>query len=131
MNNSVIYLTCNDILDIHDTYIEKYGGIKGMRDEGLFIQLCEAPYQSFAAIELFPSVYDKAAKYLDGFAKHQVFLDGNKRTAAGTMSIYLELNGFFVAYKENELASLTLDVANDILSFDDIVESIRSHVYSS
>ena len=37
MNNSVIYLTCNDILDIHDTYIEKYGGIKGMRDEGLFI----------------------------------------------------------------------------------------------
>lgn len=126
MSNTV-YLTQDDVLEIHDAYINKYGGIKGIRDEGLFSQLCEAPYQSFAGIDLFPSLYEKAAKYLDGFAKHQVFLDGNKRTAAGAMMVYLEANGVKTSYEKGELADLTLDVANDKLSFDDIVKSIRAH----
>ena len=116
---------------IHDRQIDTYGGIKGIRDEGLLSQLCEAPYQQFAGIELFPTIFEKAAKYVDGFARHQVFLDGNKRTAASCMITFLEINGFNSSYSNDERANLTLDVANDRLSFDDIVESIRSHVYSN
>ena len=47
------------------------------------------------------------------------------------MITFLEINGFNSSYSNDELANLTLDVANDRLSFDDIVESIRSHVYSN
>ncbi len=116
-----------DVLKIHDKQVELYGGIKGIRDEGLFSQLCEAPYQFFSGIELFPSVIDKAAKYIDGFARHQVFLDGNKRTAASVMIIFLKINGIETTYNNNSLTDLTLAVANDEISFDDIVQSIKEH----
>ena len=79
--NGLIYLEPEDVLEIHDAYIDMFGGIKGIRDEGLFSQLCEAPYQEFDDVELFPTVFDKAAKYL----------------------------------------------ANDEISFDDIVQSIKEH----
>ncbi|MDD5955508.1 MAG: type II toxin-antitoxin system death-on-curing family toxin [Lachnospiraceae bacterium] len=125
--NGLIYLEPEDVLEIHDAYIDMFGGIKGIRDEGLFSQLCEAPYQEFDGVELFPTVFDKAAKYLEGFSRHQVFLDGNKRTAAGTMMIFLRANSIHVVFSKLELSDLTLAVANDEISFDDIVQSIKKH----
>ena len=38
--NGLIYLEPEDVLEIHDAYIDMFGGIKGIRDEGLFSQLC-------------------------------------------------------------------------------------------
>lgn len=52
--NGLIYLEPEDVLEIHDAYIDMFGGIKGIRDEGLFSQLCEAPYHEFDNVELFP-----------------------------------------------------------------------------
>lgn len=43
------------------------------------------------------------------------------------MVTFLYVNHFEVTYKENELADLTLDVAGDKLSFDEIVGSIHEH----
>ena len=40
---------------------------------------------------------------------------------------FLYVNHFEVTYKENELADLTLDMAGDKLSFDEIVGSIHEH----
>lgn len=34
----------------------------------------------FGGQDLFPDIYDKAVRYLFGFATNQVFRDGNKRT---------------------------------------------------
>ena len=98
--NGLIYLEPEDVLEIHDAYIDMFGGIKGIRDEGLFSQLCEAPYQEFDGVELFPTVFDKASKYLEGFSRHQVFLDGNKRTAAGAMMIFLRANSIHVVFSK-------------------------------
>ena len=56
-----------------------------------------------------------------------VFLDGNKRTAAGAMMIFLRANSIHVVFSKLELSDLTLAVANDEISFDDIVQSIKKH----
>ena len=85
----------NAILQIHDEQVNLYGGQFGIRDSNLFQSECSMPYQTFCGQDLFPDLYDKAVRYLFGFATNQVFLDGNKRTAAMVtlgFSLFLRFN---------------------------------------
>ena len=75
------YLAGEDILEIHNEIIEKTGGAHGIRDVGLFLSVIERPKARYGGEELYPDAFHKAAAYFDSFAKHHVFLDGNKRTA--------------------------------------------------
>ena len=43
------------------------------------------------------------------------------------MVTLLAVNGISLTYAKGELAALTLAVANDEISFDDIVQSIKEH----
>lgn len=123
-------ISAENILRLHDKLIERFGGLYGVRDEDLFLFLCDAPYQQFAGVELYPTLEEKAAKYIDGFARHQVFLDGNKRIAAATMMFFLERNRKHIVYAEGELAEFTLQVANTDISWTEIVANIRQHIIS-
>lgn len=125
---SIRILTAENILELHDRLIAKHGGLYGVRDEDLFLFLCDAPYQQFGGQDLYHTVIEKAAKYIDGFARHQVFFDGNKRVAAASAMFLLKENGYIPTYKAGELADLTLTVANTDISFEDIADNIREHV---
>ena len=70
----MIKISREQILKLHDKGIERYGGIKGIRDENLFESCCVAPYQTMFGQDLYPDIYDKAIRYLVGFATNQVFL---------------------------------------------------------
>ena len=106
-------LTAEQIIRIHDNEIKKYGGDYGIRDEGTFDMLANAPYQSMFGMDCYPSVFDKAAKYLEGFARHQVFYDGNKRTALVTCATFLAINDYQLQLNPMEFYKLTLDIANN------------------
>lgn len=110
--NEVI-ITKELIISIHDDQIARFGGSYGVRDVGLFESCCLSPYQTFAGFELFPSIFDKAARFIIGFAKNQCFIDGNKRTAATTALVLLDLNGYELTLSNDELASFILSVANN------------------
>ena len=112
----MIVLNTEIIIALHDMQIERFGGEYGVRDVGLLESLTVSPYQTFDGKDLYPDVYDKALKYLYGFAQSQAFADGNKRTAAIVMLVFLEYNGISVRFSNDELYDLTMDVANDRLS---------------
>ena len=105
-------LSKETILRIHDEMISMYGGQFGIRDENLFMSECVMPYQTFMGQDLFPDIYDKAVRYLFGFASNQVFLDGNKRTAAMVMLVFLALNGVELNISDAELYVLCMQAAN-------------------
>jgi death-on-curing protein len=105
-------LSAENVLCIHDHMIAQYGGLYGVRDEDLFLFLCDAPYQQFGGQDLYESVFDKAAKYLEGFARHQVFFDGNKRTAAAVALVFLHIHGITLNYPEEVFANFVLEIAN-------------------
>ncbi len=105
-------LTTKQILRIHDEQIDMWGGCKGIRDVNLFESQCSAPYQTFSGDELFPDVYDKAVRYMFGFATNQVFIDGNKRTAAAVALVYLAVNNIELDLKSVDLYILTMSIAN-------------------
>ena len=105
-------LSEQQIIALHDLCIEKFGGLNGIRDENLFYSTCTSPYQTFDGKDLHPDIYDKALRYLSGFATNQVSIDGNKRIAAMTMLVFLAINGVSLSLTNNELVELTYNVAN-------------------
>ena len=86
-------LSKEEIIAIHDYYIEKYGGLYGIRDDNLLESQVESPYQIFAGEDLFSSDFDKAVRYMFGFATNQIFIDGNKRTSVVFANHYLISKG--------------------------------------
>lgn len=86
------YLTAEEILAIHDRLIEQIGGSLGIREEGLLLSIAERPKTAFGGKEQFPTVFLKAAAYLEAIATYHVFVDGNKRTSLAVAEIFLQAN---------------------------------------
>lgn len=99
---------------------KKYGGEIGIREQGTFEMLCEAPYQTMFGEELYPTVFDKAAKFIEGFCTHQVFFDGNKRTGVGAMNAFLKINGYESTLLNIDMYHLALDIANHKYELEEI-----------
>ena len=53
--------------------------------------------------------------------------DGNKRIGAHIMLLFLSLNGIELAYTQDELSNMVLDVASGKLQFEDMVKWIIKH----
>ncbi len=58
------FLTIEQILKMHDAFIEKFGGLQGIRDANLLLSAVELPKTAMFGNDMYPSVYDKAAAYL-------------------------------------------------------------------
>ena len=108
--NEDIILTSSEIEDIHKIMCEKFGGEPTIRDKGLFDNLCSQPYQEVFGLVLYPTIYDKAAKFLESFTHHQVFVDGNKRTGFMTMCVLLEKNGIHFNMSQRDAYNFIMDV---------------------
>lgn len=117
----------NAILQIHDEQVDLYGGQLGIRDFNLFQSECSMPYQTFYGQDLFPDLYDKAVRYLFGFATNQVFLDGNKRTAAMVTLVFLALNDVELDITDLDLYDLCMQVANKQVEESTVKEYLIFH----
>lgn len=111
-DTDIEYMTKNDLITLHDNQVYQFGGILGVRDEALLDSVSKAPYQGVFGQELYPTVFDKAAKYLFDFANYQIFLDGNKRTGLSTATMLLEMNGYELDMDFSEVYDLTMQIAN-------------------
>ena len=68
-----------------------------------------APFAGTVDREFYPTMAGKAAKMLEGIARAQAFVDGNKRVAWLSMIAFLHVNGLaldFIAAEEVEAAVL-------------------------
>ena len=98
-----------------------------MRDENLLDSAANAPFQSFGGVEAHPSIMQKAARLCLGIAKNHAFIDGNKRTAAHAMLIFLSLNGIELEYEQESLARIVLKVVENEADETDLLNWIEKH----
>ena len=112
---------------MHSQLIKETGGTDGVRDENLLLSALEAPFQTFAGEELFPSVQAKAARLCYGLVKNHAMLDGNKRIGAHAMLVFLALNGYELAYTQQELIDIILSVAADKIEYKELLQWIIKH----
>lgn len=59
----IFFLNIDDVLEIHNIAIEKYGGQNGIRDYNLLNSAINQPRQSFAGKFLYGSIETMAAIY--------------------------------------------------------------------
>ncbi len=88
------FLSLDDVLLIHEEQLDAFGGLNGIRDEGLLESAVMTPQASFGGEYLHSDLFEMAAAYAFHIAENQPFLDGNKRTALNSAMVFLELNGF-------------------------------------
>jgi death-on-curing protein len=92
----MIFLELDELLAIHASRIERYGGGLGIRDVGLLQSALQMPRAQFGGQYLHSSLEEMAAAYLFHIAQNHPFIDGNKRAALGAMIAFLGLNGFWL-----------------------------------
>lgn len=114
------YLTHSDVRTIHTHLIQKFGGLDGLRDEGLFDAALEQPRQTFDGKDLYPTVAEKAARYAYGIVRNHPFADGNKRTGTACMGMFLAINGFRFKPRHDKLLQVVLAVADGSMGYDEL-----------
>jgi len=87
------FLEPDVVLFLHDQALREYGGIQGIKDEGLLHSALGRPLNKLAyadpgSLDLF----DLAAAYAYGLASNHAFNDANKRTAWGCCVLFLKIN---------------------------------------
>lgn len=123
----MIILSKEQVLKLHSQLIKTTGGTDGLRDEGMLDSALKAPFQIFNDVSLFPSIIQKAARLGFGLIQNHPFIDGNKRTGAHIMLVFLKLNGINLCYSQEELYTIILGIASSQNTYEDLLEWIRSH----
>lgn len=110
--------------------VEKYGGCPGVSNEVLLDSaLNKAKNHWYYGASL--TIFDLAAFYACGLAQAHAFVDGNKRTAFVTASVFLELNGYSVEIeKEDEINQMMVKIASRKLSEAEVAKWLRSNSQS-
>ena len=116
------------VLAIHEDQLRRFGGLPGIRDEGLLDSALAQPFASFAEQNLYPTIPEKAARYAFGIIKNHPFADGNKRTGTALMLTFLRGNGFRLKPRNTELYDTIIAVADGSMEYEELVAWIQAQL---
>ncbi len=122
--NEPFWLTREMVLAIQTQLLSRFGGLEGLRDEGLLESALSRPLQLLNYGS--PSMFDLAATYAHGIVKNHPFLDGNKR--AGFMAAYtfLGVNGWRLEASEEQAVLQTLALAAGEIDADEFAAWLKA-----
>lgn len=121
----MIFLSVEEVIQIHDDLVSAYGGSHGIRDMGLLMSAIEMPKAMMFGEFLHESIYDKAAAYLFHIVCNHAFLDGNKRTGAAVSLVFLIQNGIKVKYNLNDFEEMVCKVSQSQMNKIQISEYLK------
>jgi death on curing protein len=99
---------------IHDEAIYEFGGLGGIRDQGLLESALDRPRNRLVH-EPQSSLFDLAATLCVGLVKNHPFLDGNKRTGLLATRAFLFLNGYALEPQEHDEVATIVAIAEGSL----------------
>ena len=118
------YLTVIEVLAIHDDQIERYGGVAGVRDQGLLESALYRPQTGYYA-----DLIAEAAALWESLAQNHPFVDGNKRTAFAVVYTFLAINGATIAAEADETYEFIIGLYEaDRFEFDQLDRWLRRNV---
>ena len=116
----LVWVEKDDCLGFHNILLARFGGLEGLRDDGLLESALARPKQLLSYGS--PSHFDLAASYAHGIVKNHPFLDGNKRSGLMAAALFLEMNGWVFHPPEEEAVIQTLALAAGELDADGFSE---------
>jgi death-on-curing protein len=114
MNPAPQWISKKALLLLHEESLARFGGARGIRDEGLLDSALARP-QNTDAYRSESTLADLAAAYAYGLAKNHPFVDGNKRAAFLSIGVFLAVNGHHLKADPVDAIHTMLAVANGTL----------------
>jgi death-on-curing protein len=120
-----IFLSLDEVLEIHENQLELYGGRPGILNLPLLESALAQPQATFGGQFLLPDSFEMAAAYLFHIVQNHPFVDGNKRVGAVAAIVFLLTNGEEIELSNEELERLVLDTASGKLTREQIAVRLR------
>jgi death-on-curing protein len=112
--NEPIWIKKPALLLAHLEALVKFGGLAGLRDEGLLESALARP-RNLYVYEGSTDIRKLAVGYAVGILRNHPFTDGNKRAAFIALSMFLDLNGFYLKADPLEAAEIFFNAASGSL----------------
>lgn len=130
---SPLFLTVEQVKSIQSEMIREYGGIHGVRDEGLLLSACEMPLSGFGENYFHDSLEYMAAAYLFHLVKNHPFVDGNKRVGLAAALTFLDANHLSADFdlKDDVLEAMVLEVASGKMTKEQVRDFFKNHCKKS
>lgn len=107
--NEPTWITTEIVLAIQEDLLARFGGLAGIRDNGLLESALHRPLQLLSYGT--PTLFELAAAYAAGIVRNHPFIDGNKRAGFMTAYVFLGINGYEVDATEEDVVIHTLALA--------------------
>ena len=122
-----VYLTVDQVKELHRDAIEQFGGLDGVRAEQQLYSALAQVQQSAFGEDAYPTIPEKAAAYGYFLSQNHPFLDGNKRVGLAAMLTFLDLNGYEFDQSEDERARMFEDVSSGIVDQSEFFGWVCNH----
>jgi death-on-curing protein len=119
-----------EVFLIHDEVVKLHGGANGIRDLGGLESAIARPYQSFAAEDLYPTCFEKAAAIGESIIMNHPFIDGNKRTGYVLMELLLRIEEIKINASDDDLYTFVIKISTGEFKFEQIVEWLNQNTSS-
>ena len=123
----VAYLTIDQVVELPARAIHEFGGEAGLRSTELLASAVLTPQQSAFGTDAYPTIPEKAAAYAVSLTLNHPFLDGNKRTAAAAMLVFLDINGYELPLTDDDIATMVEGLAQPDLEPDAFRRWLEQH----
>ncbi len=120
------WLTRAIVVALHEESLALFGGLQGIRDEGLLESALARPRNRYA-YEPRVDLVRLAADYGFGLALNHPFVDGNKRVAVLAVAVFLTLNGLRFDPDEHDEVRAILALAAGELDADEFSAWVRAN----
>jgi death-on-curing protein len=122
-----LFLDLDEVIEIHNDQLDRYGGQAGIRDVGLLTSALAQPQATFGGAFLHPDLPAMAAAYLFHIVQNHPFIDGNKRAGAMCAYVFLAMNDRELNAPEDAFEHLVWQVATGAMEKDRVADFIRIH----
>lgn len=119
----IAFLTRDEVLAIHRTLLERFGGTGGVRDFGLLESALYRPQTGHYA-----DLAEMATALFESLIMNHPFIDGNKRVAFFATDLFLRLNGYKLQVDAHEAHRFLIGLLdNSQCNFDKLLPWIRGN----
>ena len=125
-----IWIDADALRLLHRESLAEFGGLSGIRDEGLFLSALARPRNLFVYEEV-TDISRLAATYAYGLTRNHPFSDGNKRAAFLAIGMFLAINGFLLKVEPTEAVNTMLALAAGDLTELDLASWIEKFIDSA
>ena len=106
-----LYLSVEQIDELHAGQLRHYGGSPGLRDRGALESAAARAAMTFGGEDLYSDLASKAGALMHSLVMNHPYVDGNKRVGAHAAVMFLLMNGHRLDVMPKELEETTLTVA--------------------